>query len=154
MAHHRKGDRMRFLSQMPPENRDYLLVYAWGALWTTWFVVFTPDPLASLFYRGTVVLVAAVGIVGAVLAIAGVLRGDHLTLERLGVTLMMVQPISYAVFQLVQTIVDLIVIGSTQRSHLVLLGLWPMWWLWKRYRVLSRRVAEAKETPLPSERDE
>ena len=114
----------------------------------------TPDPLASLFYRGTVVLVAALGLVGAALAVAGVLRNDHLTLERLGVSLLMVQPIVYAVFQLVQTIVDLVLLGTTQRSHLVLLGLWPAWWLWKRYRVLSRRVAEAKETPLPSERAE
>lgn len=145
---------MRALRQMLPENRDYLVVYAWGALWTTWFVVFTPDPLASLFYRGTVVLVAATGITGAVLAAAGVVRNDHLTLERLGVTLLMTQPIVYTVFQLVQTIVDLVVTGTTQRSHLVLLGLWPAWWLWKRYRVLSRRVAEAKETPLPSERTE
>lgn len=145
---------MRFLSQMLPENRDYLVVYLWGAAWTGWFVVFTPDPLASLFYRGTVVLVAATGITGAVLAAAGVLRNDHLTLERLGVSLLMAQPIVYAVFQLVQTVVDLTVIGSTQRSHLVLLGLWPAWFLWKRYRVLSRRVAEAKKTPLPSERTE
>lgn len=145
---------MRFLRQMIPENRDYLVVYLWGALWTAWFVVFTPDPLASLFYRGTVVLVAALGLGGAALAVAGVLRNDHLTLERLGVSLLMVQPIVYAVFQLVQTIVDLVLLGTTQRSHLVLLGLWPAWWLWKRYRVLSRRVAEAKETPLPSERAE
>jgi hypothetical protein len=145
---------MRFLRQMIPENRDYLVVYLWGALWTTWFVVFTPDPLASLFYRGTVVLVAALGLGGAALAVAGVLRNDHLTLERLGVSLLMVQPIVYAVFQLVQTIVDLVLLSTTQRSHLVLLGLWPAWWLWKRYRVLSRRVAEAKETPLPSERTE
>jgi hypothetical protein len=143
---------MRLLKQMIPENRDYLMVYAWGALWTTWFVVFTPDPLSSLFYRGTVMLVAFFGIAGAALAAAGMLRNDHLTLERLGVTLLMVQPAGYAVFQLVQTIVDLTVLGTTQRSHLVLLGLWPFWWLWKRYRVLSRRVAEAKKTPLPSER--
>ncbi|RPE75665.1 hypothetical protein EDF28_3610 [Curtobacterium sp. PhB137] len=145
---------LRILRRMAPENRDYLVVYAWGAVWTTWFVVFTPDPLSSLFYRGTVILVACLGVAGAALAIAGMLRNDHLTLERLGVSLMVVQPVGYAVFQLVQTVVDLSLTGTTQRSHLVLLGLWPAFWLWKRYRVLSRRVAEAKETPLPSERVE
>jgi len=137
--------------QLKPEAHDYIGVYAWGALWMAWFLVFTPAPISGLIFRGTIILVGAAGIVGAIIAIYGVFQADRLITEKYGVLVLMLAPLSYTVIQLAQTIVDLVTLGETQRSHLILLGLWPFWFLMKRFRYLSRQVGEAKVTPLPHE---
>jgi len=133
------------------DDRDYIGVYLWGALWVIWFMVFTPQPITGLVFRGTIILFGLVALAGVVLAVRGVFMGDHLITEKYGVLLLMAGPASYTLLQAGQTVVDLITTGETQRSHLILFGAWPVFWLLKRHRHLSRQVGEAKATPLPEE---
>jgi hypothetical protein len=133
------------------EDRDYIGVYMWGALWIIWFMVFTPAPITGLVFRGTIILFGLVALAGVILAVRGVLVSDHLITEKYGVLLIMAGPFSYTLLQAGQTVVDLVTLGETQRSHLIIFGAWPLFWLLKRYRHLSRQVGEAKATPLPEE---
>ena len=133
------------------EDRDYVGVYLWGGLWLAWFMVFTPAPIVGLAFRGTIALFGLVALTGVVVAIRGVFKGDHLITEKYGVLLLMAGPFSYTLLQAAQTAIDLIGTGTTQRSHLILLGAWPLFWLLKRFRHLSRLVGGAKATPLPEE---
>lgn len=146
MNHHRKRWR-----DLKPESRDYIRIYLWGAIWTAWFVVFTPAPVGSVIFRGTIVLIGAAGIAGAIVAVHGVYKADRLITEKYGVLMLMLTPFSYAIIQATVTAIDLVTLGETQRSHLVFLGLWPFFFLLKRFRALSRQVGEAKATPLPHE---
>lgn len=133
------------------EDRDYIGVYLWGGLWVSWFMAFTPAPITGLVFRGVIVLFGLVALVGVVFAVRGVLVGDHLITEKLGLLLLMAGPGSYTILQAGQSVVDLVTTGETQRSHLILFGAWPVLWLLKRHRHLSRQVGEARATPLPEE---
>jgi hypothetical protein len=133
------------------EDRDYVGVYLWGALWIVWFMVFTPAPITGLVFRGVIMLFGVVALAGVFMAVRGVLVADHLITEKYGVLLLMAGPFSYTLLQIGQTAVDLILTDATQRSHLIFFGAWPLFWLLKRFRHLSRQVGEAKATPLPAE---
>jgi hypothetical protein len=133
------------------EDRDYVGVYLWGAVWLVTFMVFTPAPITGLVFRGVIILFGVVALAGVFMAVRGVFVGDHLITEKYGVLLLMAGPASYTLLQLGQAIVDVVTTGETQRSHLILFGAWPVFWLLKRHRHLSRQVGEAKATPLPAE---
>src|SRR6187402_1229952 len=90
----------RFWETSPPEYKDYLFIYSWGAIWALVYFFFIPVSTLNVMNRVGVGLWAAVTIAGGVLAVAGLLRQDNLLLERLGVNLLMVGPLAYAVTQL------------------------------------------------------
>ena len=133
------------------EDRDYVGVYVWGAFWLVTFMVLTPAPITGLVFRGVIILFGVVALAGVFMAVRGVFVGDHLITEKYGVLLLMAGPASYTLLQIGQTVVDLVTLGETQRTHLILFGAWPVFWLLKRHRHLSRQVGEAKATPLPEE---
>lgn len=139
---------------LPPDSKDYFLVYLWGMLWA--IVYFLLPPVTTLSFLAHVVIAVwcGVSVVGAFLAILGLLTRDNLLLERLGVTILMVAPGTYAITQLGLFITGFFIQLSTDpfgRFHLVFLALWAFFFLNKRRRQIKRKVAEAKATPLESE---
>lgn len=133
------------------EDRDYVVVYTWGMLWCLTFLILTPVQVDSLFNRIVVLLWTMLGVVGGAIAVAGLMSRDNLLLERLGVRFIMIAPAAYAVTQFGVLLYELITTGTSQRFHLIPLGLWPFFFLRKRLHHLSGRVREAKATPLPGE---
>ncbi len=147
----------RFWGSSPPEYKDYLFIYSWGAIWATAYFFFTPAATLTVFSTVLVALWAGVTVLGAVLAVAGLLRRDNLLLERFGVNLLMVGPLAYAVTQLGLLVFSAIVPEFTDdafaRVHLVFFALWPYLFLNKRRRQLKNRVRLVKKIPLIDETD-
>lgn len=139
--------------ELKPDQRDYVRIYAWGVLWSTWFFLFTPNTLTFLDKPAALILSAS-GVVGGLIALVAVFNKDPLLLERLGVGLLVVAPFAYSFVQAVAVGIELVTQGSTQRSHLILLGIWPVLFLHKRRRQIRDMVKAAKETTLPSEEEE
>lgn len=141
---------------LPAEVKDYLFVYVWGILWFVAYLAFSPASTFLLLDRPIIALWCIAATVGAVIAIMGLFRRDYLLLERMGVTIMMVGPILYAVTQTFLIIFytvnpELSASSPLDRVHLIFLGLWPLVFLIKRLRVLSRRVGVVATTPLERE---
>ncbi|UDL15893.1 hypothetical protein QEH42_gp102 [Microbacterium phage Pumpernickel] len=148
-----------FWKNSPPEYKDYLFIYLWGVLWPTVYLFITP---AATFYIVNFVFVllwTGVTIVGGITAMRGLLTRDNLLLERFGVTLLMIGPISFAITQfgtmIYKIVVDDPLIGSPWgHVHLIFFALWPFLFLNKRRRQLKSRVELAKQVPLRAESDQ
>lgn len=133
------------------EDRDYAIVYMWGAIWCAIFFAITPVSVDNIFSRLVVILWTLAGLVGAVIATFGLWQKDNLLLERLGVTFLMLAPVAYSITQFGVWLFEILTTGESQRFHLIIMGLWPFFFLRKRRHHLSARVREAKATPLPGE---
>jgi len=150
--------KFRPWSSLPPDNKDYVAIYAWGLIWVALYLAYAPATTYTVVGRISVVLWCGLAIAGALIALFGLLTRDNLILERLGVTLMMVAPALYAltqfaIFIAILTIPDAYPVGTNafDRLPIVFLGLWPFFWLNKRRRHLKAQVKVAKSTPLPGE---
>jgi hypothetical protein len=144
-----------FWGSSPPEQKDYLFIYAWGALWALVYATATPTATVTAFSTTLVWLWTTVTVIGAALGIYGLVTRDNLLVERFGVHLLMIGPIAYSLTQLglsiAATIVDL---GDPiARVHLVFFALWPYLFLNKRRRQLKARVKLVKKIPLAHEAD-
>lgn len=147
--------RIRIWKTLPPEHKDYLFIYLAGLIWATTLLVFTPTITHSFLGDVVVILWCSSAIIGAILAICGLLNRDNLLLERLGTTLIMVTPLVYSIAQaglVVYAFFDPAASGEpTARLHLIFLGLWLFLFLNKRRRQLKARVKIVKEAPTASE---
>lgn len=150
---------LRLWRGLTSEHRDYFYVYMSAFLWSTTYFFFTPPATDNILVTRLVLalwLISAAS--GAVLAMVGLFAQDNLILERLGVTLLLVTPVVYVLLQLsiiVHYIIDPVhaVTPWQSRINLVFLGLWIFFFLNKRRRQLTRRVREARITPLAGEAD-
>lgn len=144
---------LNFWKSSPPEQKDYLFVYLWGALWA--LVYLTIPPVASVNLLGDVLVWVWTGttVVGAILGILGLVNRDNLIMERFGVTLLMIGPLSFAMTQLGLLLVSAITgVGNPfPRIHMIFFALWPYLFLNKRRRQLMARVRLVKKIPLVDE---
>jgi hypothetical protein len=115
------------------------------------FGVFQPAAVGALFETWTGYLVAAAAVAGAVIAIEGVLTKSNLLVERVGVLLLTSAPVAYGLLQLGLIIFEISSVGFSGRIHLLFLVLWLVLTLTNRLSTLTRKVREAKSTPLTEE---
>jgi len=144
----------QFWENSPPEQKDYLFVYSWGAIWALVYLFATPAATITVFSTTLVALWTGVTVVGAVLGVWGLVTRDNLLLERFGVNLLMVGPLAYALTQLGLAIFGMVIgVGDpTARVHLIFFALWPYLFLNKRRRQLKARVKLVKQLPLGDEK--
>ena len=143
-----------FWETSPPEQKDYLFIYSWGALWALVYLIATPTSTVSVISITLVVFWTLVTAVGGVLGCLGLIRRDNLVVERFGVNLLMVGPLAYALTQLglaLFGIVTPVVSDPFARIHLIFFALWPYLFLNKRRRQLKNRVNLVKKIPLYGE---
>lgn len=154
-AHTNSGEKtdVSKVSHRPviPEKLDYFLIYTVGGVWAASFLFFTPATVQVILGHPITIAWTSVAMLGAVLAIVGMLRNDNLLLERLGVKLLLIAPLAFVLVSIALGIVELIQDGTTPRLHQVVLALWPTMILRKRLRELRDHVIIAKDTPLPAE---
>lgn len=143
----------RFWRDSPPEQKDYLFIYAWGAIWALVYAFFTPAASVSVISTTLVALWTGVAVIGALMGIYGLIFRDNLLIERFGVNLLMIGPFAYAVTQLGLAIFGALtgVVDPFARIHLIFFALWPYLFLNKRRRQLKARVKLVKQLPTPSE---
>ena len=144
---------------LPAEHKDYFFVYVAGILWATSYLIFTPPTtLLIVWDRVVIVLWLASTLVGAIMALYGLLIRDNLLVEKFGVTILTVTPLFYMVLQagliFLMTLDNDPATDPTSLVHLIFLSLWLWLFLNKRRRQLSRRSRLASITPLPSETEE
>lgn len=145
-------NRLKTLLRVPQEYRLHLGVYLAGGLWGVVFGVFQPAAVGALFETWTGYLVAAAAVAGAIIAIEGVLTKSNLLVERVGVLLLTSAPVAYGLLQLGLIAFEMSTIGFSGRIHLLFLVLWLVLTLANRLSTLTRKVREAKSTPLEEER--
>lgn len=141
---------------LPSEHKDYVFIYVWGFLWAVSYLIFTPTTTFTLVTQTIIWLWTITAMIGSGLALTGLLNGNNLLVERLGVTLLLIAPLAFALTQLSLVLYALIdsheaPFDPTQRMHLIFLGFWPFLFLNKRRRQLKNRVLIARATPLASE---
>lgn len=143
----------QFWENSPPEQKDYLFIYSWGALWAIVYLFATPIATYSVFSTTLVALWAGVTVLGGALGVYGLVTRDNLLVERFGVNLLMTGPLAYALtqFGLALSGVLLHVGDPGSRIHLVFFALWPYLFLNKRRRQLKARVKLVKKIPLVDE---
>lgn len=142
-----------FWVSSPPEQKDYLFIYAWGTLWAAVYLLAPPAATLTVFSQTLVALWTGVTMVGGVLGFYGLVVRDNLLVERLGVNLLMIGPFAFALTQLGLMIFGLLTgVGDpSARIHLIFFALWPYLFLNKRRRQLKARVKLVKKVPLPEE---
>lgn len=144
----------KFWASSPPEQKDYLFIYSWGALWALVYLFATPTATTTVFSTTLVALWTGVTVLGAVLGVIGLLTRDNLLVERFGVNLLMIGPIAYSLTQLGLATVGIITGTSadpTSRVALIFFALWPYLFLNKRRRQLKARVKLVKKIPTVDE---
>lgn len=146
----------QFWVSSPPEQKDYLFIYSWGAIWALVHLFVTPTATLTVFSTTLVALWCGVTVFGAALGIYGLVTRDNLLLERFGVNLLMVGPFAYAITQLgIAVWATIVGIGDpAARIHLIFFALWPYLFLNKRRRQLKARVKLVKKIPLPDNGDQ
>lgn len=146
----------RFWENSPPEQKDYLFIYIWGAIWALVYLIATPTSTLTVLSATLVVLWTLVTIVGSILGSVGLVKRDNLVVERFGVNLLMVGPLAYALTQLGLAMFGLVAPfpgDPFARIHLIFFALWPYLFLNKRRRQLKNRVNLVKKIPLYDEMD-
>lgn len=140
----------QFWESSPPEHKDYLFIYAWGALWALVYLFATPTATTTVFSTTLVTLWCSVTVVGAGFGIYGLVTRDNLLWERFGVNLLMVGPLAYALTQLGLTVFGALTGEGdpSARIHLIFFALWPYLFLNKRRRQLKARIRLVKRIPL------
>jgi hypothetical protein len=143
----------QFWRNSPPEQKDYLFIYSWGALWALVYLVATPTATLTVFSTTLVFLWTGVTILGGSLGVFGLVTNDNLLVERFGVNLLMIGPFAFALTQLGLLVFGLVTgIGDPMaRVHLIFFALWPYLFLNKRRRQLKARVKLVKKIPLADE---
>lgn len=143
----------QFWENSPPEQKDYLFIYSWGALWAIVYLFATPTATITVFSTTLVALWTGVTVLGAGLGFYGLVSRDNLLIERFGVNLLMTGPLAYALTQLGLAIAGAITdVGEpAARIHLIFFALWPYLFLNKRRRQLKARVKLVKKIPLVNE---
>ncbi|UDL16373.1 membrane protein [Microbacterium phage Zooman] len=143
----------QFWHNSPPEQKDYLFIYSWGALWALVYLIFPPTSTLSVFSGTLVALWAGVTILGGVVGVYGLVSRDNLIVERFGVNLLMIGPLAFALTQLGLLVFGIIVpvADPLNRLHLIFYALWPYLFLNKRRRQLKARIKLVKRIPLISE---
>jgi len=68
-----------FWTSSPPEHKDYLFIYAWGALWALVYLIFPPSATVSAFSTSMVWLWTITTILGGILGIWGLVPGTTLS---------------------------------------------------------------------------
>ncbi|UVG35139.1 membrane protein [Microbacterium phage Cece] len=142
-----------FWTDSPPEHKDYLFIYAWGAIWALVYLIFPPASTLTVFSTSLVYLWCVVTMIGGGLGVYGLFTRNNLLYERLGVTLLMLGPIAFALTQLGLALFGIVaVLGDPlARIHLIFFALWPLLFLNKRRRQLKARTNLVKKIPLPDE---
>ena len=140
----------QFWDNSPPEHKDYLFIYSWGALWALVYLLVTPSATSTVLSATLVSLWCGVTILGGVLGIIGLVARDNLLLERFGVNLLMTGPLSYALTQLGMAVFGSLTdaVDPAARVHLIFFALWPYLFLNKRRRQLKARIKLVKKIPL------
>ena len=142
-----------FWENSPPEQKDYLFIYSWGAIWAIVYLFATPTATVTLFSTTLVILWTCVTVLGAVLGVTGLVTRDNLLIERFGVNLLMIGPLAYALTQLGLAVFGALtgIIDPYSHIHLIFFALWPYLFLNKRRRQLKARVKLVKQIPLIEE---
>lgn len=143
-----------FWKNSPPEQKDYLFIYSWGAIWALVYLIATPTTTTSILNFALVALWAGVTIVGGALGVTGLVKRDNLVIERFGVNLLMIGPLAYAITQLGLALVGIVLPDFSDpinRIHLIFFALWPYLFLNTRRRQLKNRVNLVKRIPLYEE---
>jgi len=143
----------QFWKNSPPEQKDYLFIYSWGAIWALVYCFATPTATVTLFSTTLVLLWTATTVLGAVLGVYGLVNRDNLLLERFGVNLLMIGPLAYSITQFGLAVFGAItgIVDPYSRIHLIFFALWPYLFLNKRRRQLKARVKLVKQIPLNAE---
>lgn len=144
----------RFWENSPPEQKDYLFIYIWGAIWALVYLIVTPTSTLTVLNASLVVFWTVVTAVGGILGSIGLVKRDNLVVERFGVNLLMVGPLAYAMTQLGLAMFGLMAPlpgDPLARIHLIFFALWPYLFLNKRRRQLKTRVKLVKRIPLYDE---
>lgn len=143
----------QFWRSSPPEQKDYLFIYSWGALWALVYLFVPPAATLTVLSTSLVILWTGVTILGGALGFYGLVNKDNLLIERLGVSLLMIGPLAFAITQLGLMVFGLLTgIGDPlSRLHLIFFSLWPYLFLNKRRRQLKARVKLVKQIPLLDE---
>jgi len=127
-------------------RKEYLYIYSVSFLWALSYAVFTPAASVDVLTYSGIIVWTGLTMIAAVVGIAGILKRSNLILERLGVTILMITPLTYAVLQLGIIIYE---IRSPEpdtplmRISVILIGLWLFIPLNYRRRELANRVKEA-----------
>jgi len=140
---------------LPGEHKHYVLIYTTVVLWCIAYFIFFPESMVLFADRIYFLFWMIPVVVGAVVAIKGMLSHDNLLLERLGVSLVMIAPIAYALLQ-AGVAVGLFVTPSpgedvTGRIPLIILAFWLFLTLRNRSRELNEQLDSAKNLPLANE---
>lgn len=142
----------------PPEYREYLLIYVIGLLWAVAYYIFPTIDTTKLVSGLLVAVWCGTTVIGAALSLTGLIRGDNLLLERLGVSITLLAPIIYIFVQIGGALDALWGVEGLEAAGTyvprILLGLWLLVFLNKRRRHLARKVRIAKQTPLDRETQE
>ncbi|URP22178.1 hypothetical protein SEA_BIG4_94 [Microbacterium phage Big4] len=143
----------QFWRSSPPEQKDYLFIYSWGALWALVYLFVPPAATLTVFSTALVILWTCVTMVGGALGVFGLVNKDNLLIERFGVNLLMIGPLALALTQLGLMVFGLLTgLGDPlARLHLIFFALWPYLFLNKRRRQLKARVKLVKQIPLLDE---
>ena len=143
----------QFWENSPPEQKDYLFIYSWGAIWALVYLFATPTATITLFSTTLVVLWTCVTVLGAALGVGGLVTRDNLLVERFGVNLLMIGPLAYAMTQFGLAVFGALtgIVEPYSRIHLIFFALWPYLFLNKRRRQLKARVKLVKQIPLIEE---
>jgi hypothetical protein len=145
--------KFRALKSFPLEYQHYLFIYIAGGLWGLVFALFQPSTITMFFVLGVGYLVSFAAVLGSTLAIIGLVRRDHLLLERMGAIILISAPAGYVALQLGLFLYELFTSGSSDRLHLVFLGSWMVIMLNKRQALLKDKVRQARMTPLDEEKN-
>lgn len=140
---------------MIPEHRDYTFIYSIAILWALSYFVFVPSSALVIVTDMIVISLWVFStLVGALIALHGVLIRDNLLLERLGVNILAPTPLIYSAIQLSIIILEIVAPSNfdsgvewQDRVPLVLMGIWLFAFLNKRRRQLKHRVQELKTAP-------
>ena len=136
------------MARLRSEERAYLWIYATTILWCIVYLAIPPAPVLVTFDRPLTIAWPLAGIVGAAIAMTGILARDNLLIERAGVTVLLAAPGTYTLIQAGVAISEHVTLGASNRWHLIIVFTLLFEFFFKRYRRLGRWVREAKNTPL------
>jgi len=131
------------LKSLTREDRDYVVLYAWGIIWAIVFLAFASPRLEDVMPRIVIVTWLLVTIAGAVLAATGVLLHRNLELELAGAWPLLAGPGIYSLAIGILAIQEILAIGASPLLPWAVFAAWPTLFILKRIRYLlhSKRLA-------------
>lgn len=147
-----EGDTpMRAHPPLPVADRGLVIKFATIGAWALLLAALLPTAYRDPITGGLVVLLAMVTVIGAALAIAGIVRHDNLVTEVAGLCMMFAAPVGYVILVSVTATVGLLQ-GNTDRVALVALSVLQVEVIATRLAFLIHRRREVNGDDVPEVR--